>query len=337
MANRLAELCGASWRAEIEPIADIGFFQAELRRLKLDSAGDLAEVLGGSSRELQTSLEQVIYVACIATVRKGGGSALPDLARHLRVAPPPPPPAGILHDLVAPLCGWTAALIVLLFLVPMTEPLAAPLLGGGPLKFWPCIKDGADASAAILASAVYLLGLVVPVLIAAGILASWKPQKKNAAGIVSENIGAWVVVGLFVVGYDLAQTLWDYGFNNIKLNPTTGQFIARMVPFIALHALVVLAICFVIQWRVSRDAPQTGRQWLLDGLQAVTAAAIVSAFYAWARINYQWPTPQPIDLLPLTVLLNGAAAMMAFVAYQSVWRRRQARQERDTVLPAAAD
>ncbi|MBS0525066.1 MAG: hypothetical protein JSS04_15680 [Proteobacteria bacterium] len=325
--ERLALMCSDRWRAGIEPIADIGFLEAQLERLKLDDEDDIKDARAGSVRELRASIEQVVCVACIATVRKGGIDALAELAGHLGVEKPRAQP-GLWQDLLAPALGCFTALVVLLFLLPMATPLAARLMGG-EVVFWP------SGEGALSSSAVYLVGLVIPVLVAAAILASWTPRKADAEGSL-------LVVGLFVVFYDLAQTLWDYGFNNVRLNQDTGQFIGHMVPFIALHALVVMAICGFVQWRVTQPAPATVSRQTLDVLETVLVAAVVSAFYGWARIDYQWAKPQPFDLVPLTVLLNGAAAVMAFVAYRSIWRRRQARQQslappEPLRFPAAAD
>ncbi|HEY2872733.1 MAG TPA: hypothetical protein VGJ56_12480 [Reyranella sp.] len=318
--ERLALMCSDRWRADIEEIADIAFFEAQLRRLKLDGEDDLKDARGGSVRELRAAIEQVVCVACIATVRKSGAEALADLAGHLGVEKPRPQPS-LWHDLLAPALGCFTALIVLLFLLPMLTPLMARLMGGEAI-FWP------SGDEALSASAVYLVGLVVPVLVAAAILASWTAGKADAArksGSTSGSAGALIVIGLFVVAYDLGQTVWDYGFNNFKLDTGTGQFIGHMVPFIALHALVVMAICGFIQWRVAQPGSATPTRRTLDVLETVLVAAIVASFYGWARINYQWGKPQPFDLVPLTVLLNAAAAVMAFVAYRSIWRRRQVR------------
>jgi hypothetical protein len=322
-------MCSDRWRADIEEIADIGFFEAQLRRLKLDGDDDVKDARNGSVREVRAAIEQVVCVACIATVRKSGGEALADLAGHLGVEKPKPQPS-LWYDLLAPALGCFTALIVLLFLLPMMTPLAARLMGGEAV-FWP------SGDEALSSSAIYLVGLVLPVLIAAAILASWTAGKAKA-GAASGSAGALIVVGLFVVAYDLGQTLWDYGFNNVKLDTDTGQFIGHMVPFIALHALVVMAICGFIQWRIAQPGSGTVTRHALDVLETMLVAAIVAAFYGWARINYQWAKPQPFDLVPLTVLLNGAAATMAFVAYRSIWRRRQARQEHlaSPVLPVAA-
>lgn len=314
--ERLALMCSDRWRADIEEIADIGFFEARLKRLELDGNDDLKDARDGSVRELRAAIEQVVCVACIATVRKSGAEALAELAGHLGVERPRTQPS-LWHDLLASAPGCFTALVVLLFLLPMVRPVAARLMGGEAV-FWPS-GDGALSS-----SAIYLVGLVVPVLIAATILASWTAGK---AGRGPGSAGALIVVGLFVVGYDLGQTLWDYGFNNVKLDIGTGQFIGHMVPFIALHALVVMAICGFIRWRIARPGSGTVTRRTLDVLETVLVAAIVSAFYGWARIDYQWGKPQPFDLVLLTVLLNGAAAVMAFVTYRSIWQRRQARQQ----------
>jgi hypothetical protein len=319
--ERLALMCSDRWRADIEEIADIGFFEAQLERLELDDEDDLEDARGGSVRELRAAIEQVVCVACIATVRKSGAEALADLAVHLGVERPREQP-GRWHDLLAPALGCFTALVVLLFLLPMVTPLMAAMMGGEAV-FWP------SGDEALSSSAIYLVGLVVPVLIAAAILASWTAGKAGSA----PGAGALIVVGLFVVAYDLGQTLWDYGFNNVKLDTDTGQFIG-------LHALVVMAICGFIQWRIAQPGSATASRETatltrrtLDVLETVLVAAIVAAFYGWARINYQWGKPQPFDLVPLTVLLNAAAAVMAFVAYRSIWRRRQARQE--DAAPAA--
>jgi len=149
--ERLALMCSDGWRSDIEEIADTDFFQAQLKRLNLDGEEDINDARSGSVRELRSSIEHVVCVACIATVRKGGAEALAELADHLGVERPPEQP-GLWHDLLSPALGCFTALVVLLFLLPETKPLAARLLGAGSVEYWP------DYDGDYSASAGYLLG-----------------------------------------------------------------------------------------------------------------------------------------------------------------------------------
>jgi hypothetical protein len=319
MAERLALLCGDTWLADIQPIVDIGFLKAELQRLKLDGK-DLEEALTGSSRELRTALDQVVYVTCIAAVRDGGRGALAALGAKLGITLPPVGP-GSLHDLLPPALGSLAALTVLLFLIPMSEPAVAWLMGGSTW-FWP------SGNGAVASSAVYLVAQVIPVLIATAVLASSRAADAKGDNLLADSALAYLGIGALVVAYDVVQTLWDYGFNKFGFDLSTMTVLETTAPFILLHVLAVLAICAAIQWANARRPAITGLQRLHDVLFAVAVAAVVSAFHAWARINYQWSSPQPIDLLYITVILNMAAAAMGSVAYRSIRHRRQMRLQR---------
>ena len=150
-------------------------------------------------------------------------------------------------------------------------------------------------------------------------------RRPRSSGGAPGSAGALIVIGLFVVAYDLAPDRVGLWLQQRQADSGTGQFIGHMVPFIALHALVVLAICGFIQWRVAQPdrPPRPGAPSTCS--RRCSSPPSSASFYGWARINYQWGKPQPFDLVPLTVLLNAAAAVMAFIAYRSIWRRRQAR------------
>jgi uncharacterized membrane protein len=197
---------------------------------------------------------------------------------------------------------------------------------GGSTYFWP------SGPGALSSSAVYLVAQVIPVLIAATVLASSRAADaqgdKPGENLLADSAPAYLGIGALVLGYDVVQTLWDYGFNNFGFDLTTMTVLETTAPFILLHVLAVLSICAAIQWANARRPAGTGLQRLHDVLFAVAVAAVVSAFHAWARINYQWSSPQPIDLLYITVILNMAAAAMASVAYRSIRHRRQMRLQR---------
>jgi len=214
-------------------------------------------------------------------------------------------------------------LVVLLFLVPMADTLVQGLLG--KIDFWPT-GDGAIGQ-----SGVYLMGQVVPVLIAAAILASSPLRRGNVPNprpgtLMVENAGTYIAIVVTVFLYTCAQTLWDYGFNRFHFDDDTIVFFRDWTAYFLLQSLIAFAICVVIQWRSAQQLTTPLGRHLLDGLLAVLVAVVVSAFYAWARLKYQFHRPQGVDFLLLVAILNGAAAAMAFAFCQSVWRRRATRR-----------
>ena len=162
LAQRLAELCGDKWQVTIEPFADTCFFQSELKRLKLDSGDNLREALAASPRELRTWLQQVVYVACIATMRKSGPHGLAELADALRVDRRAKVP-GRCADLMLPALGSTA--VAGRPAVPGADGRTARWGAGrrAGRHFWPHeegVQPGQDGP--IMQSLLYLLGQVVP-------------------------------------------------------------------------------------------------------------------------------------------------------------------------------
>jgi hypothetical protein len=319
LGPRVAELCSDRWRVKMERYADTRFFRDELERLNLD--GDaLDDVLAGSYRELRTRLEQLVYVACIATVRRRGGRALAELAGDLGVAVPTRRRQSV-RDLMGPALGCAVALTVLLFLIPMFDQLVARLLPV-PLTFWPT-GDNALADCAV-----YLGSQVLPVLFAVAILAifalarSDRSRKGPGETSLFENAGTYFAIIFVVVLCDYLQILWDYGSRNFEPGGSPVDFFIRWLPYNLLHSLIALAICMFIHWRFCRSAPDSGSPGIEQAFGAMGIAVVASAFYAMARLKYQFGKPEALDFLLMIVILNAAAAAIAFVAYRSVWRRR---------------
>jgi hypothetical protein len=342
LAQRLAELFGDKWQVTIEPFADTWFFQSELKRLKLDSGDNLREALGASPRELRTWLQQVVYVACIATMRKSGPHGLAGLAEALRVEQKGE--SRPLADLMLPALGSTAVVVVLLFLVPMVGDHVAWLVGA-PIDrmFWPHeltleeldLKPKPDGP--IMQSLLYLLGQVVPLLIAAAILASHPlcrtGTKRRADSLLVENAGTYFAIGAAVFAYCCALTLWDYGRHRFYDFHGLLPFLQDQASYFLLQSMTAVAVCIVIQGRSAVNLMVSRDRRILDGLIVVGVAVVTSAFYAAARLKYGFDPPRTADFVLLVVILNAMAAAIAFVGCQSVWRRRLAREELRAAFP----
>ncbi|HZY55255.1 MAG TPA: hypothetical protein VFE73_18515 [Reyranella sp.] len=338
LAQRLAELCGDKWQVTIEPFADTWFFQSELKRLKLDSGDNLREALGASPRELRTWLQQVVYVACIATMRKSGPHGLAGLAEALRVEQKGE--SRPLADLMLPALGSTAVVVVLLFLVPMVGGPVAWLVGA-PVEqmFWPHeegVQPGQDGP--IMQSLLYLLGQVVPLLIAAAILASHPlpragTKRRRADSLLVENAGTYFAIGAAVFAYCCALTLWDYGRHSFYDFHGLLPFLQDQAPYFLLQSMIAVAVCIVIQRRSAENLTARRDLRMFDGLMVVGVAVVTSAFYAAARLKYGFLPPRTADFVLLVVILNAMAAAIAFVGCQSVWRRRLAREELREAFP----
>lgn len=338
LAQRLAELCDDRGQVTIEPFADTWFFQSELKRLKLDSGDNLREALGASPRELRTWLQQVVYVACIATMRKSGPHGLAGLAEALRVEQKGE--SRPLADLMLPALGSTAVVVVLLFLVPMVGGPVAWLVGA-PVEqmFWPHeegVQPGQDGP--IMQSLLYLLGQVVPLLIAAAILASHPlpragTKRRRADSLLVENAGTYFAIGAAVFAYCCALTLWDYGRHRFYDFHGLLPFLQAQAPYFLLQSMIAVAVCIVIQRRSAENLTARRDLRMFDGLMVVGVAVVTSAFYAAARLKYGFLPPRTADFVLLVVILNAMAAAIAFVGCQSVWRRRLAREELREAFP----
>ena len=327
LGRELQKLVSDNWLNRIDTYADTVFYRQQISRLKLNDDGQIEDIVKGSKWELKNLIEQLIYAASLATVRESGGKGLLRLAADLGVTVPTntAPLTDYLAGGVLCLIGMT----LLWFLVPMLDRFASVNLQSENLDFWP---DDLQKTAQ------YLLSHAVPIFIASVItLAMWS-RRLESAGESNENDSraeGEVVVGLekyagliltlvlIVVLYDFAQALYDFGSFQANIARSAYEFIIKNVPFYILHSFVPILACFIILIYVGRlGHPVAKVNTLASAGLLVLVVGFTSAFYAMARLYYQFNGAKGLDFIVLVVTVNVTAALLA-LATASLFGKRQ--------------
>ena len=321
----ITRLTGDRWRRQIDDYADTVFFKQQVERLQLDEKAVLNEVLRGSAREKKNLIQQLVDAAALATVRENGGKSLPRLAADLGVTMPPQsrtPFRRVIGGVLIYLLGLT----LLWFLIPMLHPLVFAIAGEEGSGYWP---------SKLPASGQYLLSNVVPILVALGVtLAVWasvgadedQDEEGSARAKPTSVIQqlelyapALLLSVITVTLFDFAQGLMDFGYFGAHYDGTALDFLLDMLPFYILHSMISLTICFVVLRYVDGD----GRGFLKSWLIMLAAVAVVAAFYAKARLIYQFGNESGFDYISLIVMLNLVGGTLALAMGHALNRRQK--------------
>ncbi|HST95988.1 MAG TPA: hypothetical protein VLJ78_14540 [Microvirga sp.] len=336
LGRELQKLVSDSWLNRIDTYADTVFYRQQISRLKLNEDGQIEDILKGSKRELKGLIEQLVYAASLATVRESGGKGLLRLAADLGVTVPTN--SAPLKDYLAGGVLCLIGMTLLWFLVPMFDKLALEHLQGD-WDFWPNDLQG---------TAQYLLSHAVPVFVATVItLAMWSRRLEAArqesdsdiktesefVGELENYAGLILTLVLIVVLYDFAQALYDFGSFQASMARSPYEFIIKNVPFYVLHSFVPILACFVILLYVGRlgNSAAKANTFASAGL-LVLVVGFASAFYAMARLYYQFNGAKGLDFIVLVVAVNVTAALLAlataalFGKRQIAARRRRSQQ-----------
>ena len=133
----IANLTSDEWVTKISAYADVAFYRGEISRLKLDDS-ELQDISRSSPRELKLSVEQLVCLASMATVRKSGGSGLKKLADSLglKVASPADRPW---KPIFSALFVSLVLIIFTSFAIPMAHQAVQEALG---FSFWLILNTG---------------------------------------------------------------------------------------------------------------------------------------------------------------------------------------------------
>jgi len=344
LGRELQKLVSDNWLNRIDAYADTVFYRQQISRLKLTDDGQIDDIIKGSKWELKNLIEQLAYAASLATVRESGGKGLLRLAADLGVAVPTntAPLKDYLAGGVLCLIGMT----LLWFLVPMFDRFASSNLQSGEWDFWP---DDLQKAAQ------YLLSHAVPIFIATVItLALWSRRLEAAVesgendngtegdfvGGLENYAGLILTLVLIIVLYDFAQALYDFGSFQANIARSAYEFIIENVPFYVLHSFVPILACFIILIYVGRLGNAATRvSPLASAGLLVLVVGFASAFYAMARLYYQFNGAKGLDFIVLVVAVNVTAALLA-LATASLFGKRQIavhrRRSQQTSLPQVA-
>jgi hypothetical protein len=357
IAREVTELTGDSWLERIDSYADSMFYRDQVRRMKLDEEAELNERLAGSKRELRDLAGQLVYASALAAVRESGVKSLGRLAADLRVEIP----AGraTMGDIFAVIVLLLVGTTMLWCVLPLFDSLATRFLTASPtFDFWPNTLSN---------SGQYLMVQVAPMLAAVTVgLATWcrmlkrsGPRKMATGGMMGqlssylERYAAIITVVVAVlVGYDLLQAFFDYGYFSNKTPGSFQAFVVKNLPFFLLHSFISAAACFLILLHVDNIAAGVRKPLLPSLGLLVSVVGGLALFYAAARLYYQFKFTQVagLDYVVLVVVLNLAAALLSFIAASFCCRAREpearddrmaiegttASNVRSTALPPAA-
>jgi hypothetical protein len=315
LAKEVAHLASDAWQERIDAYADSVFYRHQLKRLKLDDPAEKQELLQSSSRELKNLVNQLVYVASLATVRESDRKFLGRLAVDLGVSMPPHSKttrnffAGAILFLIGATLLWTG--------LPMLHGIVSYLISEP--KFWP--MDIVYSGQYVMSQAVPMFFAVVVALATAN-----RIRRQNSARPAgNQETGHWLVrhfdryVTLFlavvigVVCYDLAQAFFDHGYFNEGTKGTFLSFAQKNLPFFLLHSFVSLTACFVVLLHIDeRTEKQSYRPFQIT-LMLVVSVGAASMFYAVARLHYHLKErlADGLDFVALMVALNVIAALLA--------------------------
>ncbi|WP_158704437.1 hypothetical protein [Rhizobium sp. NXC24] len=319
--QRAAELSNwtkLNWRNKIRPYADITFYEAEISR----RADALENLSTSSEKDLKSLLEQLVYVASIATVRKGGGIALRRLARDLGVHEPPSMNLPI-RGLVAGALLSLVALTILWFAIPLLGPVVDWLNGPPPLEYWPHGEDE------LTISGLYLLAQAIPVLLAVTILvislspsAGTEMENITFRGIFEKHAVLLLSITIVVFLFDYIQMMSDYGMYNNVITTSFWIFIARWIPYNVLHAIISMSVCIVILNYVIRGQTKTAGVSIKYIIAMIVSVAALSCFYAIVRLRFDFHQSIAIDYILIISFLNISASVIALYLCQCICHRR---------------
>lgn len=304
LASELKTLVSDAFQARIKSFADANFYRMEIERLKLDSEAELADAMDGSTRELKTTIQQLLVGAAIAAVRSTGSKGLSKLETELGV--PPHPKQSIVYAFLVSLLWCVFGVTVLWFAIPMLTPLMRLLL---PIvEFWPT-----DMSS----SAVYVAAQVIPILLSTLLIVILIPEsfaRDDASSpvlkVASRYSGFLCVILLLVVCYDFLQSFSDYGINRESFDGTLGSFLLEWLPYHVLHGFISVAVSLLI---IRHFGSTTDEPLVRQLVTLAVVAGTVSGFYAVARTMFQYQTTA-VDFVVLVILLNIVGAFIAFAA-----------------------
>ena len=324
----LTDFTASDWRNRLRHYADISFFDYEVSR-RPDGTSAIAAM---TANELKIRLEQVIYIAAIATVRKGGGKALGDLGRDLGLAVSARRRVP-LRGLVAGALASVVALTILWFGIPLLAPAVDILNGAQDLAFWPTGDE------ALKTSGIYLLAQTVPVLVASlTLIMVISPSLDEVSrdlsfrGIVEKYAPSLLGIVLLVVVFDYAQIISDYGIYSAEITSTPLQFFWLWAPYNLLHATISLLVCIILLNYIVRGEVMTAGVSMKYVVQITACSLFLAFFYAVVRLKFDYQQPIAIDYLVIICLLNVVGALISLYLAQSICHRHVLKVRRNPVF-----
>ncbi|TCL71231.1 hypothetical protein [Rhizobium sp. BK251] len=331
LTAEINRLVSDRWTEEIGAFADVTFYVDHIKRVELDSENALVEVKKGSVREKKFVIQDLIFAACVAAVKREGGRALEKLAEALDVKMPPRIPTRMSRVssgiLLAMFCS-----VFLWFFLPLTgiREFVEAAVGPSNPVLWPTT---------LYFSGTYVLTNFVPTILGTLILLlaitqRKKPRKLLVPEILDRYATTILGIALLVICYDYLEALVERSASTVRYQDTAGIFFATRIPFFAFHSLIAaLAAAVLLVYTVRGDLRDTPAKICAWGMGLVVSLGILSYFYAEARLQYHLGVTSR-DFVVAVVLLNALSALVSF-AIASLALRRSA-EPAPSAMPSAA-
>jgi hypothetical protein len=165
----------------------------------------------------------------------------------------------------------------------------------------------------------------VPLLIAVGLVLYMRRPADPAvlpsgwfdglAGAFERNLGPLLWAFAAVLVFDYLQLLSEYAARPERAPAEPVAFLAGWAPYHILHAMISVSACFLLLvFMDTRPGARGGR--LVPAAAMVGVVSVAAAFYALARLSFQFqlPAAENLDYVVLVIVLNVAAALLGLLA-----------------------
>ncbi len=311
MNSLISRLLSDEWLNTFSAYGDLQYFRRQVSLMHLDREADIQDVLSGSVREKKLVIESLVFIATVATTRRGGGRRLERLANQLNVGLPQTGPN--IWEFSAAALVLVFAFTTLVYLIPMLHGVVDLVIGkrAEGSDFWPLEPTY---------SAQYVAAQLIPIFVSVLIAILWMQRHGKDRSLANPTplelfnrcTPVLLAVIAVVIAFDYAQALLDRGFQNSIYNGTAFNYLYFRLGLNFLHSLIAVAAIFIIvSYIATTRAPAEPRHKAIWIGSLMVIVGVLALFFAEARVKYLFRRESATDLVILVVGLNIVAALLA--------------------------